>query len=163
MKGSIWQRGLLAVAACIVSTAAMAGDVGLESWGPRFGLTDDPDQVVAGVHFDMGELAPHVRWQPNFEVGFGDDVTSLSGNVLFAYYFGQQGGFTPYAGGQLAVAYFDVDDGNNHDHGDGGTEFGFDAVGGFETKMGSASRFLLELQLGFGDVHNLKVVAGFKF
>ena len=122
------------------------------------------DQIVVGVHLDMGEIARNVRWQPNFEIGFGDDWKSLSGNVLVAYYFGKQGRFQPYAGGQLAIVYFDHDDnGFDDDRSDGDTEFGFDAVGGFEFPLGAGARMLFELQLGFGDVHDAKIVAGWKF
>lgn len=156
-------RIAMTVLACAAFSAAAAGDVELQGWGPRVGATDDPDQIVAGVHFDMGEIAPHIRWQPNFEIGFGDDWKSLSGNVLFAYYFGRQGRFHPYAGGQLAIVYFDHDEDAFDDRSDGNTEFGFDAVGGFEFPLGSATRMLFELQLGFGDIHDAKIVAGWKF
>lgn len=157
MKKLVAFRFCFAILALTVSAAALGADSGFQSWGPRVGFADDPDQFIAGIHLDMGEVASHVRWQPSFEVGFGDDVTSLSGNVLFAYYFGKQSGFTPYAGGQLAVVYFDAD------RGDGGTEFGFDAVGGVETRVGSRVRMLFELQIGFGDIHDAKILAGWKF
>jgi len=104
----------------------------------------------------MGEIVSNLRWEPNFEVGFGDDVTSLSANVLFAYYFPLKGSVTPYAGGQVAAVYFDVD------NGDSDTEIGVDAVGGIETKVGRA-RMLFELQLGFGDIHDAKFLVGWKF
>lgn len=155
------RKFLRVVAAVLLGCAvqvALAGEVGLQSWGPRVGVSDSPDQVLAGVHFDMGELAPHVRWQPSVEIGFGDHVRSLLGNVLFAYYFQPQGSsLTPYAGGQLTVAYFDPDEG------EGDTELGVDAVGGFEVKMRGGTRFLTELQIGFGDIHDLKLMVGWKF
>ncbi len=157
-------RIAMTVLALAAFGAASAADTGFQGWGPRVGATDDPDQIVVGVHLDMGEIARNVRWQPNFEIGFGDDWKSLSGNVLVAYYFGKQGRFQPYAGGQLAIVYFDHDDnGFDDDRSDGDTEFGFDAVGGFEFPLGAGARMLFELQLGFGDVHDAKIVAGWKF
>jgi hypothetical protein len=158
-KSTTIRLGLrLAVVAllCAFPAVASASGSGYRGWGPRVGITSDPDQVIGGVHFDMGELAPHVRWEPNFEIGFGDDVNSFSGNVLFAYYFPQQGNVTWYAGGQPAVVFFDVDNGDSE------TEIGVDAVGGIETKVGGA-RMLFEIQLGFGDIHDAKFLVGWKF
>ena len=156
-------RAALVVVLCSLPAVAIASGSGYQGWGPRVGFTSDPDQIVGGVHFDMGEIVSNLRWEPNFEVGFGDDVTSLSANVLFAYYFPLKSNITPYAGGQLAAVYFDWDDGHG-DHNDGGsdTEIGVDAVGGIETKVGGA-RMLFELQIGFGDIHDAKFLVGWKF
>ena len=60
-----------------VRVSSAVADFGLRGWGPRVGLAGDPDQVVAGVHFDLGEFAPQVWFQPDVLLGFGDDVTSL--------------------------------------------------------------------------------------
>jgi hypothetical protein len=154
-------RASLVVVLCSLPAVASASASGYQGWGPRVGFTSDPDQIVGGVHFDMGEIVPNFRWQPNFEIGFGDDATSISGNVLFAYYFPIKSSVTPYAGGQVAAVFFDWDDGHGHDGGSD-TEIGVDAVGGIETKVGGA-RMLFELQIGFGDIHDAKFLVGWKF
>ncbi len=149
-------RSALVVLLITLPAAAGAAESGFQGWGPRLGFASDPDQAIGGVHFDMGEIAPNFRWEPNLEIGFGDEVTSFSANVLFAYYFPNKSSVTPYAGGQLAAVFFDPD------KGDSNTEIGADAVGGIETTFGS-TRMFFELQLGFGDIHDAKIIAGWKF
>ena len=156
MTGRSVQILVAAVVACLVSGWA-AADVGYRGWGPRVGLSDDPDQVVGGVHFDLGEFTPHVRLQPSVEVGFGDDVNSLLGNFMVSYYFQPQKSLTPYAGGQFTAAFFDPD------RGDTETEIGIAAVGGVETRLSGGARFLVEIQLGFGDIPDVKLMAGWTF
>ena len=72
----------LALAAALLLAAAAlpaaAQDIGFNTWGVRAGASDDPDQVVVGVQADFGEFIPNLRFQPNFELGFGDDTTILS-------------------------------------------------------------------------------------
>ena len=156
MKHGFYIRAAMAALLFLLPAAAVAAQPGYQGWGPRVGITSDPDQVIAGVHFDMGEIATNFRWEPNLEIGFGDEVTSLSGNVLFAYYFPIQSSVTPYAGGQVAAVFFDPDEGDSQ------TEVGVDAVGGIETTVGR-TRMFFELQLGFGDIHDAKLLMGWKF
>ena len=61
--------------------------VGFRGWGPRGGLTVDPDQIHFGVHTDFGNFAQHIRFQPNFELGFGDNRTIAALNFEGAYRF----------------------------------------------------------------------------
>ena len=158
------KRKRIGIAVAVVLGWATLGpavaDAGYRGWGPLVGVSDDPDQIVAGVHFDLGEFAPHVRWQPSVDFGFGDDVFAFTGNLMVAYYFPVQGTVTPYAGGQLTAAYFDFDDDRG---GDSDTEIGLAGVGGIETKLKGGTRFLAELQLGFGDVPDVKVLIGWTF
>jgi len=156
MTGRSVRIAVGAIVACLVSGWA-AADVGYRGWGPRVGLSDDPDQIVGGVHFDLGEFSPHVRLQPSVEVGFGDHVNSLLGNIMVSYYFQPQKSVTPYAGGQLTAAFFDPD------RGDSETEIGIAAIGGIETRLKGGTRFLAEIQLGFGDIPDVKLMAGWTF
>ncbi len=149
------------VAASVVVSPAAAG-AGLRGWGPRVGLSDDPDQVVVGAHFDLGEVARNVRVQPSVDLGVGDDVVSLSGNAMLGYYFPVKASITPYAGGQVTAAWFDFDSGGeNGDRSE--TEIGLALVGGFETKLRSGTRFLTEIQIGIGDIADMKLLAGWTF
>lgn len=140
----------------LIAPTFAESDIEFRGWGPRVGLSDDPDQVVGGVHFHLGEFAPNVFWQPSVDIGFGDDVTTLTGNVLVAYRFRPDFELQPYVGGQLTVAFYDIDDAGSE------TEIGPAVVGGFETAMGETT-FLLELQLGFGDIPDTKLMAGWRF
>jgi len=48
---------------------------GVYGWGPHIGLGGDPDQLLLGLHFDVGRIAPRVRFQPDVELGIGDNHT----------------------------------------------------------------------------------------
>ncbi len=133
-------------------------DFGLRGWGPRVGLGSDPDQLMGGVHFDLGEIAPQVAFQPDVILGVGDDVTSLVASLPVWYRFeGVSTQVTPYAGGALAVGLFNVDKRGNDDT---NVEFGLQIGGGGEWRLNSGNRFLVELRLDFGDVWDAAVFAG---
>jgi hypothetical protein len=162
-----WTAALcLVVAAATVAPAAAAEPgVGFRGWGPRVGVSSDPDQVLVGAQFDLGEFTKNVRWQPSFELGFGDDKTSLYGNFMAAYYFPVKAPVTPYAGAQVTAWLFDQHGHDSHNDFDEGfnAEIGLFALGGVETKLKGGNRFLAELQLGIGDVPNIRVLVGWTF
>jgi len=156
----------------MVPATASGDEFGYKGWGPRVGISSDPDQVFGGVHFDLGEFAPHVRFQPSVEIGLGDDVLTLAGNFMVAYYFPVKAKVTPYAGGSLTAVYFDFDNdcggfgtsfGGRNRCGDTDTEIGPAGVGGIETKLSGGARFLAELQLGFAELPEAKLTAGWTF
>jgi len=167
-----WGRWIACAIVAATVTTAQAGEVGFKGWGPRVGLQSDPDQALVGVHFDLGEFTKNLRWQPSVELGFGDDKTSLYGNFMVSYYFPVEAAVTPYAGAQVQAWLFDNDgfncnaDGNNCDDGfdDGfNVEVGVDAVGGIETTLNSGTRFLAELNVGLGDIPEVRVLVGWTF
>jgi len=136
-------------------------EFGLQGIGPRVGLGSDPDQLVAGVHFDLGEFAPRVWFQPDVVMGFGDDVLSLVGSAAVWYRFeGVHGRITPYTGGALAVGVFNDDRKGNDDT---KVEFGLQIGGGGEWRLKSGNRFMVELRLDLGDVWDVLAVAGWTF
>ena len=166
--------GVLMAAATVAPAAAAEGGtsagsgVAFRGWGPRVGAAVDPDQVLVGAQFDLGEFIENLRWQPSFELGFGDDKLSLYGNFMVSYYFPVNAAVTPYAGAQATVWLFDEDDpnNNNNDGFDDGfnAEIGLYAVGGIETKFKSGTRFLAELQVGgFGDLSDVRLLVGWTF
>ncbi|MBI3449175.1 MAG: hypothetical protein HY049_09695 [Acidobacteria bacterium] len=160
--------GTLALILFLAPAAAHAQEMGLKGWGPRVGFSSGPDQVVGGVQFDLGEFAPHVRFQPSAEIGFGDHVTTVQFNAMVAYYFPIKAQVTPYAGGSLSAAFYDFNSNcggfarsfgcESHD-----TKIGPVGVGGIEMKLSGKRRFLAELQLGFTDLPDAKIVAGWNF
>jgi hypothetical protein len=157
---------ILAAGAGSTAQAADTDGIGLRGWGPRVGLSDGPDQVIGGLHFDLGEFTRNVRLQPSFELGLGDDTLTLAGNLMVAYYFRQvEGRFTPYAGAEITAAYFDFDDDDGPGPGnrDDDVEIGPAAVGGFETRLRGGTRLLGELQVGLRDVPDVRIVVGWIF
>ena len=159
---------VIAAAAAVAPAAAGEAGVGFRGWGPRFGVSSDPDQALVGAQFDLGEFAANVRWQPSFELGFGDDKASFYGNFMVAYYFPVKAAVTPYAGGQVTAWLFDQDANDPNDKNDGfedgfNAEIGVYAVGGIETKLEGGSRFLAELQVGVGDVPDVRALVGWTF
>ena len=68
-----------------VSLIAFAAPARGQGMGVRAGASADPDQFYAGVHFETSELAEHLRFRPNVEVGVGDDVTLIALNFEFTY------------------------------------------------------------------------------
>jgi len=156
---------VLAAAATVASAAGGETGVGFRGWGPRVGASNDPDQVLVGAQFDLGEFTTNLRWQPSFELGFGDDKLSLFGNFMVAYYFPVKAAVTPYAGGQVSLWMFDQDGPDSENDFDDGfnVEVGPYAVGGIETKLKGGTRFLAELQVGIGDVPDVRALVGWTF
>ena len=157
---------VIAATATVAPAAAaeVEAGVGFRGWGPRVGASSDADQVLVGAQFDLGEFTTNLRWQPSVELGFGDDKISLYGNFMVAYYFPVKAAVTPYAGAQATIWLFDQDGPNNNGFDDGfNAEVGLYAVGGIETKFKSGNRFLAELQLGIGDVPDVRVLVGWTF
>ena len=150
----------IALALLTLGTAASATDIGWNGWGPRVGVSSDPDQVVAGAHFDLGEFTRNLRFQPSAEIGVGDDIFSFYGNAMTAYYFPVKGSVTPYAGAQVTAWLVDFDD----EFDDGfNSEIGLAALGGIETRFRSGTRFLAELQVELTNHPEVKVMVGWTF
>ena len=160
---------LLVAIAVATLPSATASDLGYRGWGPRVGLTDSPDQVIGGVHWDLGEWGPHVVFQPDLEFGIGDDVTAIDFTFPATYHWENLGGnVEPYVGGGVVLAVFKFDDDFNNGLGNGegdDTEFevGIEAIGGVEWRLKSGNDFFLELSIGFGDIRDAEVVAGWTF
>jgi hypothetical protein len=155
--------GLLVTALLVAAPARGAGPH-YSGWGPRFGLADDPDQIVVGVHFDLGELARHLRFVPNVELGVGDDATVLAMTAPVHYRWEDLEGsdVVPYAGGGLTAALVDWDDDRGGDDDD--LELGARAIGGAEWSLDKpGNAFLIEVNVGFGDIHDLQIMVGWKF
>ena len=152
--------------ALIAAPPAVAQDFGLRGWGLRAGASTDPDQVIAGAHFDLGEVFDRLRLRPSLELGLGDDAVSLQGLVPVHYRFASGGDWTPYAGGGVLLALIDY--GNDHPRRRfGGDDEDFEiapvAVGGVEWSTSGGRDLLFELQLGGGNAFDAKVVAGVTF
>lgn len=163
-----------AAVAVILSLAPMAqgaagGQNGFRGWGPRMGLSIDPDQVHIGAHVDFGQFAPNWRFQPNVEAGFGDHLTLIALNMEVSYRFGSTWEtWSPYLGGGLGLNVFNVDDNNgnnNHDRdNDSDTDVGANVLAGLEKGGRNGDRFFFETKLGLsGGAPDLKLTVGWTF
>lgn len=180
MATRVSRQFLSALVLFLVPMTALATDPSRESrpsdetgirfrgWGPRIAVSDSPDQTIVGAQFDLGNFARRVRFQPSIELGFGGGITSETGNLMVSYYFPVRGNVTPYAGGELTAARFNFENTcinflTRHACGGSDTQIGPAAVGGIETRLANGSRFLAELQLGFGDVQDVRLLGGWTF
>ena len=145
------------------SETSSQSDIGWKGWGLRAGLTSDPDQVVGGVQFNLGEFRRHLRFQPDVELGFGDDATTLFVTAPVYYRFNADQKFTPYAGGGVALGFIDRDLPPTSSADDTSFEIGGRATGGLEWNLSGGGAFAVELSLGFGDIHDARVVAVWNF
>ncbi|MDX1389123.1 MAG: hypothetical protein R3344_08030, partial [Acidobacteriota bacterium] len=108
-------------------------------WGLRVGVGSDPDQVIVGGQYDFGEIARRVHFEPNFELGFGDDAVALTGTGSFFYVWDRMGTVRPYAGGGPEIGVLRVDTpGGGSD-----TEFevAVQAIGGGRWELKSGREF----------------------
>ena len=157
---------LIAAALAIVLGPALAladpgTDVGFRGWGPRVGLSLNPDQVHFGAHIDFGNFAKHIRFQPNVELGFGDDVKLFTVNAEAAYRFSSRWDvWTPYLGGGLGanIKSYDVG-GHNHSQ----TDLGVNLLGGIEKGLSNGDRFFIEGKFSLNDVPDAKITIGWTF
>ncbi len=156
---------LVATLALILGPAlALAGpdtDVGFRGWGPRIGLSLNPDQVHFGAHLDFGNFAKHVRFQPNLELGFGDNVKLFTANAEAAYRFSSHWDvWSPYLGGGIGANVKSVDVGKDTtSH----TDLGVNLLGGVEKGLSDGDRFFIEGKFSLNDVPDAKVTVGWTF
>ncbi len=157
-------RWLICALVLSVASLAVAEDgFGYRGWGPRAGLSVDPDQVFGGIHFDFGELARNVRLQPNVELGVGDDEVLLALNIEAAYLFPISQAWMPYVGGGLGINYVNYDDPPGNSRDDDDTDLGLNILGGIQRVRSNASDLLLELKLGLSDSPDVKLTIGWTF
>ena len=151
---------LLIIASCalFVSTASAQRPAGFHGWGPRGGVTIDPDQAHVGAHFDLGDLAPRLMLFPNVEIGFGDDVTVLAPMFEVDYRFTDNWGtWSPYLGGGLGPV-FAWSDGRSR------TEVGLTIQGGIARQLSSKPGFMFfEFKVGLIDYPDVKFTIGWNF
>jgi opacity protein-like surface antigen len=143
--------------------SSVGSDLGWHGWGLRAGVADDVDQVVGGAHFNLGEFVPHLRFQPDIQLGAGDDHTTLYGTAPVYYRFGTETRFTPYAGGGLSLGFVDRDLPAGAHGDDTDFEVGGKVTGGLEWPRPEGQAFFVEFSLGFGDVHDAQLVAAWSF
>jgi hypothetical protein len=150
-------RTTLAAIAFISLVAIGASSAAASGFGPRFGVTIDPDQVHAGLQFHAARITPHWSFVPGFDVGVGDDAIGVSGNFDFKYVFGQgPARWRPFLGGGPGIFFLD-EDGDDSE-----TDAGVNFLGGMQTPTRSGL-FFAEMRLGLIQEPDVKFTVGWMF
>jgi hypothetical protein len=121
--------------------------------GVRAGVSADPDQFYAGIHYETNELLERLRFRPNMEIGVGDNVTLVALNFEFAYRIPiERQPWSVYVGGGPALNIFRS---NNDTH----------SGGGFNFLVGAAHRrgLFTEVKVGALDSPSFKFGVGYTF
>ena len=143
----------------LMCSASFAQELKYRGVGFRGGLTVDPDQVHVGLHLDLGEFVKNLRFQPNLEIGFDDDLFIAAINGEVNYLFQAIGEWVPYLGGGIGINFIDNGHGRFDDNDD--VEVGLNLLGGLEKVIGEDGRkFFGEIKLGFGDTPDFKLTFG---
>src|SRR5688572_13815850 len=96
--------------AVLIFMTAPAESAIVSGAGPRFGFSLDPDQLVLGGQVLIGEVAPNVTFDPNLELGFGDNVTVIGTSFDLHYHFALTNSeWRPYLGAGVGIHFFDQD------------------------------------------------------
>jgi hypothetical protein len=145
---------------CLSSSQALAQrSAGFHGWGPRGGVTINPDQVHFGVHFDLGDLAPRLMLIPNAEIGFGDNLTVLTPAFEVDYrFYDNWGSWNPYAGAGIGPVFAWYDGGGSN------TDLGLTIQGGLARQLSSKPGFMFfEIKVGLADYPDVKFTVGWDF
>ena len=152
-------RGLLVsivALSCLTWVPLAHADV---SGGLRAGFSSSPDQFLVGGQLELSPVADQLYIVPSAEVGFGDDLTTLSFNGDLQYRFVAHSAVRPYAGGGLSVYYVNVSGGGGSD-----TNLGADVLGGIFFNEHSSNPMFVEAKLGLTDeVPDWKFIFGVNF
>jgi len=156
----MWATLALGPMVALADSEAIPGsDIGFRGWGPRLGVSINPDQFHFGAHLDFGNYAQHVRFQPNLEVGIGDDLTlvAINGDVVYRF-LSRWDIWSPYIGVGLGANIKNFDNGNDSE-----TDAGVSLLAGLERGLSNGDRFFLETKFSLNDIPDAKVTAGWTF
>jgi hypothetical protein len=144
----------------IVAPAAMAdySDDEGKAYGFRLGYGADPDQFVFGLQADLGQAYGRLHFVPSFDVGLGDNMTTMCLNGDFKL-------FLPLPNSTL-LFYGLLGPTLSHwmlDEVDDDTEIGFSFGAGARLEFGNSGWYNLEARFGTGDIPELRILAGLLF
>jgi hypothetical protein len=158
---------LLALAVLAWPSFAIA-QMELRSWGPRIGYRfgdDGLDQFLLGAHADLGDVFTYTRFAPHVEVGWGDDVTTVSMSPELHYVWRDDplGETTYFYGGGgigLHIVDYDVDTGGGADVDDSDTDWKINIAAGVETTTSKTIGYFGEIRVSFIDGTWVEFVGG---
>jgi hypothetical protein len=158
-----WTWACVFCALALAPLPAQGASPVVAGWGPRIGVSIDPDQLVLGGQLIIGELAPNVTFDPNLELGIGDDVTLIAFNLDGHYHFAIEGSaWRPYAGAGIGINFFSFDAPPGVED-DTETEIGANLMAGAGVPTAAGNRFFAEMRFGLGDIPEIKLIAGWNF
>jgi hypothetical protein len=138
---------LLSTLLCFVPSAAVGQTI-----GPHAGISFHPEQFYFGAHAETPPLADRLRFRPSLDLGVGDDVTTASLNVEFAYQFRSAHPWNAYAGGGPALNIIKIS-------GETNAEPGLNVLLGLAHEDG----LFVEIKAGALDSPRLRVGVGYQF
>ena len=113
-----------------------------------------------GVHFDLGDLSNNLMMQPNLEVGFGDNATTVAPTFELDYRFRSDwGAWTPYLGGGAGPVFYSTKHGNSSSKLGIYLQFGI----GKGSSGSQSGHFFIEGKLGLADAPDFKATVGWIF
>jgi hypothetical protein len=117
-----------------------------------------PDQVHFGFHAQV-PITPSLRFQPNVEVGVGNDLTLIALNPELNYLLTTRGPIKPYIGSGPGINVFD----RRRPFEDTYTDVGVNFIFGIEAPLSARRSFLAELKVGVGNAPEFKLTFGVTF
>ena len=154
---------VLCALGALLPVSAFAGSVAVTSLGVRGGFSTGPDQLVLGGQMSVGEVAPSLTFDPNVELGFGDNVTLVCFNMDLHYHFDlARSAWRPYVGAGAGINLIRVD--NNLGGDNSFTKVAGSLIVGTSVPT-NGHDFFGEFKLGLGDsaTPDLKVLVGLNF
>ena len=156
--------GATLLVACAISSNAHAQDedFGFFGYGARLGGSVDPDQLTVGGYVKLGKVTQMLSFRPSADLGFGDNLFTVAGNVDGQVDFVDvNGSYKPFLGGGLGLIYYNAEGDSNGDDSD--TEIGVNLYGGVERAFGSYNRGYAEFRVGIDDLPEFKFTFGYGF
>lgn len=129
------------------------------SYGIRAGFGLEPDQFVVGAQAEFGRFAKVLRFAPSFDLGFGDEMATYTGNADLRLDLIPlpKSGAVFYTDLGATLTHFDPSEG------DGDTEVGLSVVGGVQLPMGRSNSYNIEARFGIGDIPDFRFLVGVFF
>jgi hypothetical protein len=131
-----------------------------DGFGVRAGVSADPDQFYFGGHWISEPLIERLRFQPNVEVGVGDDLTLVAFNFELAYWIPlERSPWNLYVGGGPALNLYSFDDDDRPGDDDSELEGGVNVLFGLAHRQGLS----FEFKVGVADSPDIKVGVTYTF
>lgn len=150
---SIFRAMLVAFVAGLILIGAGAAPASAQDGpGMRAGVSSNPDQFFVGAHYVSQPVSGMLRFQPNVEAGFGNNITTVAINGEFALWKKVDPDWHVYFGGgpSANVYRYTLRDKTE-------TGAGFNVVAGLWRRGG----LFFELKYGLGDSPAFKMSIGY--
>jgi hypothetical protein len=118
-------------------------------FGVRGGLSGGPDQFFVGGHVESADLGHRTTFRPNFEAGFGDDVSLMTVNLELVHWMPlKDSAWQVYAGGGVGANFWMETD-NNFMYGNLNVVFGVQHAKGLFAEMKVGIEPSVKLTVGY--------------